>query len=314
MSENLDWRPDQQQSRIFWLRHEHFKMAGEYSHITVRLRACYDVVAAPGWRIATHRQPWNEIWLVQNGSVELIQDDNKTVAQSGDVAILTAGRSRISRENRDKPLSLIGFSFEAMLWNSVNLLDAVGAPLVVRPSTQWHERIEYSIRSLIEECRSGHALSTLSAQSHAQLAVADTLRASFSGQELQEIWQERIPAALGPDIAESLRFIGSHLGTSLHLDDLAKTVHLSPKHFARKFKAALGVAPMEYLRRARFERAQGLLIGSDESVGNIAAQCGFDDPAHFSRAFKKFAGFSPLEFRKHARVFYPESRHSNPSS
>jgi AraC-like DNA-binding protein len=59
---------------------------------------------------------------------------------------------------------------------------------------------------------------------------------------------------------------------------------------------------MEYLRDYRLRQARTRLSGSDESIAQIAARCGFEDAAYFSRAFKAQFGSSPVEFRRYLRA------------
>jgi transcriptional regulator GlxA family with amidase domain len=49
------------------------------------------------------------------------------------------------------------------------------------------------------------------------------------------------------------------------------------------------------------ERAQGLMLTTNASLGQIAADCGLADQAHFNKLFRKFAGESPGAWRR-ARV------------
>jgi AraC-like DNA-binding protein len=317
MPQPLHWQTDPLRSRIFWLHHEHFDLGAEYSaglsQISFELRACYDVVAAPGWCIASPRQPWSEIWLLRDGQVDISQDEKRATIRAGEVALLTAGRSRLTVESRNAPFSLIGFSFDALLWNSIDLFALLELPIVLIPSTPAREKLEAYLKNLIAEFRAPQAMSTLAARSWAQLAFAEVLRIAFPGNELEEIWRAKMPAALSPDIASTLSFIAEHLATPLNVELLARQAHLSPKHFSRKFKAAMKLTPMEYVRSVRLQRAQGLLAASDEAIGQIAARCGFEDAAHFSRAFKEYSASSPLEFRRHARAFSAKTPHDNPN-
>jgi AraC-like DNA-binding protein len=62
-------------------------------------------------------------------------------------------------------------------------------------------------------------------------------------------------------ILESIR---EHLDTALTLRDLAAVAHLSPYHFARRFKDSTGLPPHRYLIGRRIERAKQLLRGADD--------------------------------------------------
>lgn len=72
--------------------------------------------------------------------------------------------------------------------------------------------------------------------------------------------------------------------------------------FASRFRAATGLAPGEFLKRCRLERAALMLAHLDESVAEVGVRCGWDSDASFSRAFKREYGLTPGAFRKAARV------------
>jgi transcriptional regulator GlxA family with amidase domain len=108
--------------------------------------------------------------------------------------------------------------------------------------------------------------------------------------------------------------VAGHFEEPLDVPALAAAACLSPKHFSRKFKTALHLTPMEYLRNYRLRHAQDMLTSSDATVSQIAWKCGFADPAHFSRAFKQQYGVSPLIFRDSFRSLVAQDEHSHPSS
>ena len=316
------WIPDLQSSRIFWLQLEHFDLdttCGVWpERIQFQLLSAYDVVAAPGWCIGTPRQPWCEIWLIREGQVEVIQDEISATVRAGEIAILTGGRSRLSTESIGVPLSLIGFSCDAKIWNALDFIALLDLPLQVKPNAIVHQVIAGNLQLLLDECRTSDRLGELAAHALAQTVFVQVLRTIFSKEDFEKSWRKKLPAALSPEIAGSLAFIADHFSEHLDLHQLARAAHLSPKYFARKFKAAISIAPMEYVRRIRMERAQSLLAASDAAVGQIALSCGFEDAAHFSRAFKTYSGSTPLEFRRHAQAFSdralsPETKYSHPT-
>src|SRR5262249_48428312 len=95
-----------------------------------------------------------------------------------------------------------------------------------------------------------------------------------------------------------LRYIREHLHAALTLRDLAAVAHLSPYHFARRFKESTGLPPHQYIIARRIERAKQLLRGEDDlSLAQVAARTGFWDQGHFTRHFKRLVGVTPKRFR-----------------
>ena len=97
--------------------------------------------------------------------------------------------------------------------------------------------------------------------------------------------------------------IEEHLEATLTLEQMAAAAHLSACHFARRFKAATGLPPHQYVLTRRVERAKHLLqTGSDLSLAEVAAHAGFSDQSQFSHQFKRLIGVTPGQFRMPARI------------
>jgi AraC-like DNA-binding protein len=92
--------------------------------------------------------------------------------------------------------------------------------------------------------------------------------------------------------------IDANLSGSLRCEDLAQLVRLSLSHFIRAFKASFGHTPHTFIMRRRFERAQGLMLATEASLGDIALECGLADQSHLSRIFQRFVGESPGAWRR----------------
>jgi AraC family transcriptional regulator len=99
-------------------------------------------------------------------------------------------------------------------------------------------------------------------------------------------------------IRRVLAHVEMKLDTPLRNDDLAAIANLSSFHFCRVFRKSVGVTPHEYIMRRRVERAQGLMLSTDASLSQIAADCGLADQAHLTRVFRKAVGESPSAWRK----------------
>ncbi len=87
-------------------------------------------------------------------------------------------------------------------------------------------------------------------------------------------------------------------GVRFKVSDQAETCHLSPDHFTRTFRNAVGMSPMEYYQRRRAQRAAWMLLNTDSSMFEIAMALGYSDPPHLSRLFTRFLGQSPNAYRK----------------
>jgi transcriptional regulator GlxA family with amidase domain len=73
---------------------------------------------------------------------------------------------------------------------------------------------------------------------------------------------------------------------------------LHPRTFARRFRAATGYQPIDYVQALRVEEAKQILETEEVRIDEIAAAVGYDDPASFRRLFKRKAGLTPAAYRK----------------
>ncbi len=73
---------------------------------------------------------------------------------------------------------------------------------------------------------------------------------------------------------------------------------MSPRHFARSFRAEVGLTPARYVERLRLEAARRRLEESGEPVAAVALACGFGTAETMRRAFLRALGVGPAEYRR----------------
>lgn len=79
---------------------------------------------------------------------------------------------------------------------------------------------------------------------------------------------------------------------------MADRAGLQPRTFARRFLAATGYPPLDYVQAFRIEVAKNLLATETINVDEIGVTVGYEDPTSFRRLFKRKAGISPAVYRK----------------
>lgn len=97
-----------------------------------------------------------------------------------------------------------------------------------------------------------------------------------------------------------IRYIQHHLSEELTLAVLSEVAGLHPTYFSNLFTRYMGITPIRYIQRLRIEKAQVMLLSSNENLETIARQAGFDDVFYFSRIFKRTVGVSPGKYRRQA--------------
>ena len=92
-------------------------------------------------------------------------------------------------------------------------------------------------------------------------------------------------------------YIKNNFQKDICLDEVSRTVNISPYYFSKIFKEGTGKNFIEYLTNIRMERARELLSTTEYSMKEICSMCGYSDPNYFSRSFKKNVGVTPTEYK-----------------
>jgi transcriptional regulator GlxA family with amidase domain len=98
------------------------------------------------------------------------------------------------------------------------------------------------------------------------------------------------------------RAIAEHFAVAAPVEEMVRWSGLAPRTFKRRFKAATGHAPIDYVQRTRVERAKRMLETGDASVEEISWAVGYEDPASFRRLFKRLTGLTPGAYRQRFRI------------
>ena len=94
----------------------------------------------------------------------------------------------------------------------------------------------------------------------------------------------------------------AHLAGEITVDVLARRALMSPRTFARRFRATTGTTPHAWLLAQRLAAAEALLEDSDAPVEEIARLVGFGTAAGLRDQFARRRGVSPRAYRQTFRA------------
>jgi len=92
-------------------------------------------------------------------------------------------------------------------------------------------------------------------------------------------------------------YLDNNYAENINLDGLASQFFINKFYLARSFREQYGVPVIAYLNNVRITEAKKNLRFSNDTVNNVAIQCGFSDANYFIRQFKKIEGMTPGEYR-----------------
>ena len=154
-------------------------------------------------------------------------------------------------------------------------------------------------RGYVQELFSQMLRETLSRDCYSQIQIKSILfqLLSFLGRCRNLEPPDQLLDAGDAVIQEAAQYIYDHHREPLTLDAVAKTAHMSPVWFSKKFHQTVGLGFKEYLTHIRLKDAEELLLTTGMTVTEVGLTCGFSNGNYFGDAFKKARGISPKEFR-----------------
>ena len=229
----------------------------------------------PGWHLHTQIHSYHELIVAQSGKMTIRPAAGADLTlQGGQCAIYPAGAGHAERSDPDQPVATIFICFRAELsigeiqifddrdGGVTRLAELLFAQRFSRDSA-WH-------RSCLE------------------LLLLEMKHLTRQRNEEDE-W-----------LAGVHRYMQTHLGEKLTLEELARCACMSKYYFLHRYKATLGVTPVAHLRKLRCEEAGRLLIYSSVPIKEIARLTGFPDLFTLSKCLKKHYGLSPRAIREGA--------------
>lgn len=106
--------------------------------------------------------------------------------------------------------------------------------------------------------------------------------------------EESIMVALG----SLLQWASANLAEPLTVEILAHQAKMSTRTFARRFHAATGSTPRQWLLPQRLNRAKDLLESTDLPIGQVSAHSGLGSAANLRQHFGAAIGTTPTEYRR----------------
>lgn len=113
---------------------------------------------------------------------------------------------------------------------------------------------------------------------------------------LIDIARERSKANENPLVAKIKQTVSDD--PSRNNLEIAKALGYHPYYLNEIFSRDEGISLHQYIIKMRIAKAKGLITSSEESLSEIAEECGFSSLSHLSRTLRRESGITPSKMRK----------------
>lgn len=101
-----------------------------------------------------------------------------------------------------------------------------------------------------------------------------------------------------PVIGRCQSWIAEHYREAAPVAAMVRLSGLAERTFKRRFGAATGMSPLEYVHTLRLEEAKQMLEAGNAPVEAIANAVGYEDAGFFSRLFRRKVSLTPVQYRR----------------
>ena len=241
-------------------------------------------VCIAGKTIQFDPKPYSLLHYVYSGRGRLIHQGRAYNLRPGDCFYIAPGEVVTYSSTEEDPWSYFWVGIGGS--KSRSLLESVGFttdnPVLHDSLKEWKGYFESIYESYFQSGRFG-----IDALGHAYLLLSAMTKGK--GDEKQDKEKGHIQAAKA--------FIRNNFQFPISVEDVARSVGVSPNYLAGLFQKEGEMSPKAYLTEIRMQAAKNLLLESSSAIGDIAKAVGYRNPLHFSKIFRSYYGVSPLQFR-----------------
>lgn len=249
-----------------------------------------------------HHHPEIEIFFLLHGGTERWIGDKITPLKVGEILLLGSDLPhdfRNDRRGRQAGVEWILVQFRPNLfgedWTQHSSVSAIRRLLErARQGLEFRGATRRQAAALLHKMSKAHGLRRLA-------LLIEFLELAANSDELSEIatpgFHATTDAQTSDRIGNVVAHIKANLAKPLYVPELAGLAGLSESAFSRLFKKCTGRSVPQYLNALRIARAARLLAETDQSVKQIAHQCGYPTSAYFHRQFQRHQELPPLAYR-----------------
>jgi AraC-like DNA-binding protein len=258
------------------------------------------------WSYPSHEHPMYEIHWVVDGEMEMVIDGQIYNQRQGDILFIRPGVTHSCKQSGPQGFTYFCVHFSVFDRAFSKELDhykttfypassSLASGIVPALSTLYDLSIENKSATLStsKSMRVHSAVFDLFGALVDQLSQADAVMLTK-----KEVLANRIAEEIEDSVRSILLHGQMHDSERTWVQDIAKSLKMSPSQVNRIFQQVYGRAPRKYLSEILLDEAKRLLLQTDLSVDHIAMMLGYRTSAHFSRQFKRWTKTTPSGYRQ----------------
>lgn len=258
--------------------------------------------------------PWHwhdelEVLVIAEGAAMISAGSEKYSVKQGEGFFVNAGslHSALALDNRVCRLHsvvfhprLVGGSMDSIFWQNYIqplLQNTLLKSIHLDCSALWHREFidaaETAWQSAVTET-AGYEFQVRNALSQLVLLLSSNqpwTQSCPSGKELRDTGRIKI----------MMQYIQEHYMEALTTSQIAKSIMVSESECLRCFHNTIGTPPIQFVKQFRIQKAAEELAATNKKIGDISADCGFQDTSYFIKTFRQLKGCTPGEYRKQNR-------------
>lgn len=253
--------------------------------------------------IPPHYHTELELFLLEEGSVEIGINDISVTLQAGDGCFINSGVLHSYRGTVATPCTYRSFVFSPSIVGGMagSVFDSVYVQPLIQsgPTFMTFSSDDRAFRTEFEKC--------LAAAEDEKEGYEFEIRNALSALILQVRSKSRMDSRDRSMLIQDERFkkliawVEKNLSADFSIAEMAADAGISARECQRLFVRYLHYSPVAYIQRRRVFTAAGMLVNTSMTISEIAVKCGFSSSSYFSKQFRAQTGSSPLEYRQKAR-------------
>lgn len=264
------------------------------------------------WYFPESEVPYCMYRFMMNGKAEFILNGETFTVEKGDLFYIPAGSLLECQAIEEVDFYSVRFAVLSEQYASNQLYELFFIPSLNRLPVSLEDEFEKIYRNALSN-RPWKMLSINAALCNITAALAEnamgkderkeavTHRTDDSQLDSFRRRAQKSKINQDPRLTVVLDYLITHPQQTPSIRQMCEMAGVSESTLRRLFVQHTGKLPVDFMKDMRMMNAARRLLTRNDTIAEIAYQCGYETPNYFSRCFKIVFGISPSEYRKRSR-------------